>query len=192
MLVAREVIGWLWLAFVVIWLVLAAFNKKRRHGAPWRFWGLRLLLIVTVVAWVRLRRSAPGFFDSLGEHLRWQPGMIAQWIGVGLCAGGVACAFWARFHLGRNWGTPMSLRENHELVTTGPYRYVRHPIYAGFMLAMLGTALAIDIAWLALLVVYAVFFVFAARSEERTMLAQFPRQYPEYRRRTKMLIPFVL
>ena len=187
-----EVIGWLWLAFAVTWLVLAAFNKKRIRGAPWRSWGWRLLLVGIVVAWPWLRRSEPVFFASLAAHRSLQPGMAVRWIGVGLCAAGLAFAFWARFHIGRNWGAPMSLRENHELVTTGPYHYVRHPIYAGIMLAMLGTALATDVAWLALFVVYVGYFLFAARSEERTMLAQFPRQYPEYKRRTKMLIPFVL
>ncbi len=192
MVLAREVIGSLWVAFVVIWLVLAAFSKKRSRGAPWSFWGLRLLLFATVIAGVRLRRYEPGVIGSLGGHLAYHPGVIAQWVGVGLCVGGFVFAFWARFHIGRNWGTPMTLREDHELVTTGPYRYVRHPIYSGIMLAMLGTALATDLAWLALFVIYFVFFLFAARSEERTMLAQFPRQYPEYRRRTKMLIPFVL
>ncbi len=192
MLIVPHMIAWLWLGFAVVWLVSAAFNKKRRRGAPWSFWGLRLLLVVTIVAWARLRQAEPAFFDSLAGHRWLQPGMVARWIGVGLCAGGLAFAFWARFHIGRNWGTPMSLRENHELVTTGPYHYVRHPIYAGVMLAMLGTALATDIAWLALFVVYVVYFLFAARTEERTMLAQFPRHYPDYQRRTKRLIPFVL
>lgn len=192
MLVAPEMIGWLWLAFGATWLVLAAFNKKRRRGAPWRHWGWRLLLVVTVVAWPRLRRTEPALFESIAGHWSWQPGMVARWIGAGLCAAGLAFAVWARLHIGRNWGAPMSLRENHELVTTGPYHYVRHPIYAGIMLAMLGTALATDIAWLAPFVIVVGYFLFAARSEERTMVAQFPRQYPEYRRRTKMLIPFVL
>lgn len=186
------VITGLWVAFAATWLVLALFAKKRRRSAPWFVWGFRLLLIGTAIAWTRLRRFAPAFFDSLGGHQPWHPGMVARWIGAGVCVGGFAFAFWARVHIGRNWGTPMSQRENHELVTTGPYRYVRHPIYGGILLAMLGTAVATDIAWLGLFVVYAVFFVFAARSEERTMLALFPQQYPEYQRRTKRLIPFVL
>nr|MBW4052154.1 isoprenylcysteine carboxylmethyltransferase family protein [Pseudomonadota bacterium] len=66
------------------------------------------------------------------------------------------------------------------------------PIYTGVMLAMIGSALAVGILWLALFVLYFAYFLFSARTEERMMLAQFPDTYPAYRRRTKMLIPFVL
>jgi protein-S-isoprenylcysteine O-methyltransferase Ste14 len=188
---ARTLISGLWIGFAVIWLVLARFSKKRSKGAPWSFWGLRLIVLATVVAWLVLRQLAPQLVGSLGI-VPWLPGLPVQWLGVGLCLAGFALAFWARVHIGRNWGVPMSLRENHELVTSGPYRYVRHPIYSGIMLAMIGTAFATDLAWLALFVIYFVFFLFAARSEEKTMQRQFPEAYSAYRRRTKMLIPFVL
>jgi protein-S-isoprenylcysteine O-methyltransferase Ste14 len=85
----------------------------------------------------------------------------------------------------------MSLREGHELVTSGPYAYVRHPIYSGLMLAMIGSAFTAGLLWLLGPVLYFIYFIFAARSEEKTMLTQFPDAYPAYRRRTKMLIPFV-
>ena len=87
---------------------------------------------------------------------------------------------------------PMTLRQGHELVTTGPYRYVRHPIYAGILLAMLGSALAIGLWWLAVFFLSAIHFVYAAKKEESLMLEQFPDTYPAYKNRTKMLVPFVL
>jgi protein-S-isoprenylcysteine O-methyltransferase Ste14 len=87
---------------------------------------------------------------------------------------------------------PMSLRQGHELVTSGPYTYVRHPIYTGIMLAMIGSALAVGLLWLLLFALYFAYFLFSARTEEKMMLAQFPGTYPAYRRRTKMLVPFVL
>jgi protein-S-isoprenylcysteine O-methyltransferase Ste14 len=69
---------------------------------------------------------------------------------------------------------------------------VRHPIYTGIMLAMLGSAIGESVIWVVLLIVFAPYFVYSARSEEELMCEQFPAQYPEYMRRTKMIVPFVL
>ena len=85
----------------------------------------------------------------------------------------------------------MSLRQGHELVTSGPYALVRHPIYTGIMLAMIGAAVTLSFLWLILFTLYFAYFIVSARTEEKMMLAQFPDTYPAYRRRTKMLIPFV-
>ena len=87
---------------------------------------------------------------------------------------------------------PMSLKEGHELVTTGPYRYVRHPIYTGMLLAILGSALATTRAWLVVFVGMVIYCVYSAWTEERLTLQQFPEQYAQYKRRTKALIPFVV
>lgn len=187
------VIGWLWLAFVAYWLILAQFNKRASRSARWSGWGARLAIGVGVLVVLKFHpRAAGGLAQSIGRALPLHPGIATQWTGVGLCVAGFALAFWARAHLGRNWGMPMSLRQGHELVTSGPYAYVRHPIYSGIMLAMIGSALAVGILWLALFALYFAYFLFSARTEERMMLAQFPDTYPAYRRRTRMLIPLVL
>lgn len=187
------VIGWLWVAFVVYWLILAQFNKRASRSARWSGWGARLAIAAGVLVVLGFhRRGAGGLGGSIGRSLALHPGVASQWTGVGLCLAGFALAFWARAHLGRNWGMPMSLRQGHELVTSGPYAYVRHPIYSGIMLAMIGSALAVGLLWLALFAVYFAYFLVSARTEERMMLAQFPDTYPGYRRRTRMLIPLVL
>jgi protein-S-isoprenylcysteine O-methyltransferase Ste14 len=183
----------LWLAFIVCWLVLAQFNKKTSTGTRvWAGWRLRLAIAIGVFILVRFRRHAVvGFFTSANRTLLPHPSIALQWAGVGLCLAGFGFAVWARVHIGRNWGMPMTLREGHELVTSGPYAYVRHPIYSGLMLAMLGAAFTAGLLWLLALVLYFTYFIFAARSEEKTMLTQFPDAYSAYRRRTKMLIPFM-
>ncbi len=142
---------------------------------------------------VRFRRHAvASFVVSISRALLLHPGITLQWMGVGLCLAGFGFAVWARVHIGRNWGMPMSLREGHELVTSGPYAYVRHPIYSGLMLAMIGSAFTAGPALAARSRrSISPTSSSAARSEEKTMLAQFPDAYPAYRRRTKMLIPFV-
>jgi protein-S-isoprenylcysteine O-methyltransferase Ste14 len=112
-------------------------------------------------------------------------------LGLVLFALGLGSALWARWHIGRNWGTPMSRKDDPELVTIGPYRIVRHPIYSGILLAGIGTAVALDWLWLTAVAVASVFFVYSAIVEERNMDEQFPATYPAYRCSTKMLIPFI-
>lgn len=193
MLQPHSLIGLLWAAFVLCWLALAQFNKKASRGTPvYAGWGVRAAIIVGVLIVLPFRRHAlAGLVVSISRTVPLRLGITGQWVGVGLCLAGIGFAVWARVYIGRNWGMPMSLREGHELVTSGPYAYVRHPIYSGLMLAMIGSALTESLLWMLVFVLYFAYFLFSARSEEKTMLAQFPDAYPAYRRRTKMLIPFV-
>jgi len=105
-------------------------------------------------------------------------------------AAGVAIAFWARWHLGANWSGVVTLKEGHELIRTGPYRTIRHPIYTGILLAMLGSAiavgeirglLAVAIAWLS--------FYTKARREESLLTQEFGERFAEHLRRTGMFLP---
>ena len=115
-------------------------------------------------------------------------------IGIGLAVfvSGLALAIWARVYLGRNWGTPMSQKEDPELVTSGPYRMIRHPIYSGIILAMVGTTIAVSLYWVVAVVILGAYFFYSAVMEERYMARQFPDSYPQYKRSTKMLVPFLL
>jgi len=108
-----------------------------------------------------------------------------------VCLGAVAFAIWARLTLGRNWsGALASVGENHELVVVGPYRYVRHPIYAGFLSAMLATAVTIgSVASYLAVVVALIAFRLRISIEEALLLSEFPDTYPAYRARTAALIP---
>ena len=112
-------------------------------------------------------------------------------IGLVLFALGLGFAIWARVHIGRNWGTPMTQKDEPELVTSGPYHLVRHPIYSGILVAGVGTAVALSWLWLAAVVLAGVYFVYSATVEERYLTEQFPDDYPAYKRSTKMLVPFI-
>ena len=114
-----------------------------------------------------------------------------QGIGLAVFLLGLALAIWARVYLGRNWGMPMSQKADPELVTTGPYGSNRHPIYSGIILAMIGTTIAVSLYWLVAVVLLGAYFVYSAIAEERFMASRFPDSYPEYKRSTKMLIPFI-
>ena len=105
---------------------------------------------------------------------------------------GLGLAVWARLYIGRNWGMPMTKREHPDLVTTGPYRYIRHPIYTGIILGLLGTALATTLYALIAVAALAGVFIFSATREERFLAEEFPDAYPEYKAHSKMLVPFLL
>ncbi len=139
-----------------------------------------------------LRMSFRGTASTHAPHAVTNVGIIMGSAGVAVCALGIAIAIWARTYIGRNWGMPMSLRAGHELVTTGPYAYVRHPIYTGILLAFTGSTLVNWFPRILLLGIFLAYFVYAAKSEERSMLKQFPNEYPAYVTRTKMLVPFLL
>jgi protein-S-isoprenylcysteine O-methyltransferase Ste14 len=170
-----------WAAFWVYWLV-AAFSTKRGR-VPWsRELRIRAAILVLVIVLIRV-----GAFRGHGLNSDpWRAG-----VGLALFAAGLAFAIWARIHIGRNWGTPMSRKDEPELVISGPYRRVRHPIYTGILVASIGTAVALSWAWLIAVALAAVYFTYSAIVEERYLTEQFPDAYPLYRSSTKMIVPFV-
>jgi protein-S-isoprenylcysteine O-methyltransferase Ste14 len=183
----RSIIAALWLLFVAYWAVAAVGAKRDASRRLWRGGiGLRLVLILLVAAVVR----TPSLREFLAETQRSASHSdILGWTGVVLCALGFGLAISARWYLGRNWGMPMSRKEQPELVTSGPYAVIRHPIYTGLLLAMLGSAIGVNIYWALLLIPVGAYFIFSARREETFMLQLFPEQYAAYMARTGMLAP---
>jgi protein-S-isoprenylcysteine O-methyltransferase Ste14 len=173
-------VGCAWLFFWIYWVV-AASSSKESVGGGWR---TRLTSVSAVGVFLIAGVLRGG---SLAVH-----NVILAAIGALLFACGIALAVWARLHLGRNWGMPMTQRAEPELVTSGPYRFVRHPIYTGLLTAMLGTALVNNLLGLIVVAVLVGYFYYCGIVEERNLAATFPEAYPEYRSRTKMLIPFLL
>jgi protein-S-isoprenylcysteine O-methyltransferase Ste14 len=172
--------GW---AALSLYLLAAAFTTKRGH-VPWaRQLHIRAVLVLVVIVLVRARVFRARSLDT-------DP--VRAGIGLVVFAAGLAFAAWARVHIGRNWGLPMTEKDNPELVTSGPYRLVRHPIYSGLLLAGVGTAVALSWFWLIAVALAGVYFGYSATVEERFLTSQFPDAYPGYKRSTKMLVPFVV
>jgi protein-S-isoprenylcysteine O-methyltransferase Ste14 len=169
----------LWGVFWLYWLVAAIGAKHGSRSGRVRLPGLTVIVLIVVARLFRTR--------GLDVH-----SVALEVVGVVLLVAGLGLAVWARIYLGRNWGMPMTRMDEPELVTSGPYRFVRNPIYSGLLLGILGTALAVNLYLLIALVVVAVYFIYSARVEERIMAESFPSTYPAYRAATKMLIPFVL
>jgi protein-S-isoprenylcysteine O-methyltransferase Ste14 len=171
-----------WAAFWLYWLS-AAVGVKAGRSRWGRFAAFRVAIILIVLLLARFR-----VFH--GHGLTTDPWL--QGIGLGLFVLGLALAVWARIYLGRNWGMPMTEKEDPELVTSGPYHTVRHPIYSGIILAMIGTAVAASLYWLIAVALIGGYFIYSAVMEERRMATVFPDTYPAYKQSTKMLIPFIL
>jgi len=173
------IIGVGWLAFWLYWLTAAIGVKAgRTHGRPA---GIRVVIAVVIIVLVRSR-----VFRGHMNHDAWLGGA-----GLALFAAGLGLAIWARLHLGRNWGSPMSEKQEPELVTSGPYKWIRNPIYTGIILAMIGSVLAVSLRWLVMAALLGGYFVYSAFMEQRFMAEQFPEQFAAYKCTTKMLIPFV-
>jgi protein-S-isoprenylcysteine O-methyltransferase Ste14 len=171
-----------WIAFWVFWFA-AAIGVKAGRQRWGRFAGIRVLAILVFLLVFHSR-----FFRGHGSTSNpWLEG-----VGTAIFVLGLALAVWARLYLGRNWGMPMSRKADPELVTTGPYRTIRHPIYSGIILAAIGTTIAVSLYWLAAVVFMGAYFSYSAVMEERYMAEQFPGTYPQYKRSTKMLIPHVV
>lgn len=185
----KSLIPGLWLAWLLYWVLAARGNKEtaRQEGA-----GSRLLHHVPLVAGGVLL----GWPRVLGADLegRFHAHTFGWFLaGLALVVAGLGIAVAARVHLGGNWSGTVTLKKDHELVQSGPYALVRHPIYTGLLVALIGTAIAIDrwraIAGLALLIGG---IVYKISVEERFMRAAFGEAHARYRARVKALVPFVV
>jgi protein-S-isoprenylcysteine O-methyltransferase Ste14 len=173
-----------WAVFLIVWAVTSLQAKatvQRGFGRGSVLWRLVVFAVVVALAQAVMRGWLPRTTFPYGVRAA----------GATLTVLGIGFAIWARMALGRNWGMPMTLRENPELVTGGPYALVRHPIYTGVSFGLLGTALTVGVWWFFVFLLGFAYFVISARQEEKDMLARFPDAYPAYRARTKMLVPFV-
>jgi protein-S-isoprenylcysteine O-methyltransferase Ste14 len=188
--------GWLifplWLTLVVYWSLSTA-GAMRAIGRRWIWWreiavrlglfALFLLALQIAVLWHALPNAGlyrPNRSVAMGL------------LGFGLTAAGIALAILSRAYLGRSLRVGAATRTIPALVTGGPYALVRHPLYSGLLLALLGSAMGQSIFWLLPMVVYGPLFILNARREEKLLLEQLPDRYGAYMKRTKMLLPFVL
>jgi protein-S-isoprenylcysteine O-methyltransferase Ste14 len=172
-----------WVAFWLYWLAAAAGagSGRQRWG---QFAGVRIGFILVVLLLVRGR--------VLKGHETATSNPLLLGVGLAVFLLGLALAIWARVYIGRNWGMPMSKKDDAELVTTGPYHFIRNPIYSGIILAMIGTTIAVSLYWLVAVALIGGYFIYSATVEARDMATRFPDTYPAYKRSTKMLIPFIL
>jgi protein-S-isoprenylcysteine O-methyltransferase Ste14 len=178
-----------WIIFLIYWLVSAFFAKKSVTKYNWKFVILsRVAIIFIIIIFLRFNKLVTvSFFGFLFGSQFSFPILAPVLTVIGLFG-----AVWARTVLGRNWSGYATYKENQELITTGPYKFVRHPIYSSMLLMLIGTILYYG--YLFLLVIFAIVavtFIWRTKKEEKIMTKLFGKKYQNYMKRTKRLIPFV-
>jgi len=182
------VLNWLWAAVGLYWILSAraAARNPSESGEPRAHRVLRLLILAMTFV-LLLSPSLP-----VGPLARpFVPDHSAiQDLGVALAGLGISLMIWARRHLGHYWSDKVEIKANHQLISTGPYARLRHPIYTGMLLGIAGTALAVG-EWrgLAAFVLLLTNYVIKASKEERILRQKFGPAFQEYERRTGFLIP---
>ncbi|MGC1547908.1 MAG: isoprenylcysteine carboxylmethyltransferase family protein [Rhodanobacter sp.] len=180
-----------WLAWLAYWIWSARGVKRAtRVESTWSRFGKYWLPIMVAVA---LMRPLPVFSGTVLDVNFIPSWLWIVWLGLIMTFAGLLFACWARVILGRNWSGVVQLKQDHELIERGPYRFVRHPIYSGLLLAILGTGLMIG-EWRALLALAIVGISFwrKLRLEERWLGEYFGDAYADYMRRVKALVPWLL
>ena len=189
LIVHRGLFPALWLSWAVYWWASSRNVKAaaRRESLQSRLFHIGPLVLAVLLLWAP---SLP--LPVLGGRFM-PPGTWPFWVGAAVTAGGLLFTVWARRHIGTNWSGIVTIKVGHELITTGPYAFVRHPIYSGLLLAFAGSALARG-EWRGILAVALASWALwrKLRFEERWMHQQFGEGYREYSRRVAALVPFVL
>jgi protein-S-isoprenylcysteine O-methyltransferase Ste14 len=181
-------IGICWAVFIFYWLISARWVKvASEKESVWSALSHRVPLVCSYFLLADLHLPPPMNLP-ITPHEDW-----AKAVGVCICVLGLFVALWARWTLGGNWSSSVTFKQGHELIRTGPYRLVRHPIYTGLLLMALGTASAFGQlrCWLGLPLMAAAFWI-KLKLEERLLLRHFPQEYPIYKSQVKALVAFVI
>ena len=187
--VYRHLFSVMWLSWAAYWWVLSRNVKVTKRQEPlWSRLGHVVPLLLAVLLLWTPRVPLPVLGDRFLPAAAWP-----FWAGAALTAGGLFFSVWARVHIGRNWSGTVTLKEGHELITSGPYAIVRHPIYTGLLFAFAGSAIA-RAEWRGVLALVIVFLALwrKLRFEEHWMREQFGQRYETYSQRVAALIPSLL
>lgn len=178
-----------WIVFLVYWQIKAANTKTTQRLEPAASRILRLLIFaIAMVLLLTTRIPLPWLYLEL-----WPVGLWPFWLGAAVTIAGLLFAVWARVYLGRNWSRSVTIKKDHDLITTGPYARIRHPIYTGILIGLAGTAIALSqVRGIIVLALFFIAFWIKLRMEEEWMRSQFGEKYAAYVDRTAALVPFLL
>ncbi|HUL32548.1 MAG TPA: isoprenylcysteine carboxylmethyltransferase family protein [Candidatus Eisenbacteria bacterium] len=181
---ATTIAGWLWNALLIVWVILW-FGRKRTKQQESPLERLQHVIPVLLAFWLLFE----GTWKALNTRVSGNSQSVL-WLGLVLTALGVGISIWARLSLGANWSGMVTLKQGHELIRKGLYRWIRHPIYTGILLGFIGTALIKGHlrGWLGFGVLLLSFY-FKARREERFLRQEFGEGFEEHLRHTGMFLP---
>jgi protein-S-isoprenylcysteine O-methyltransferase Ste14 len=180
-----------WLFAIFCWLILDIFwavaARSSKHAGPAGTNPFALVIMVAIYTLYCLPLSS---VPLLGQRVF--PSFVEiQILGAMLCAFGIGFSIWARQVLAESWNAAAALRENHALIRHGPYAIVRHPIYFGFLVAVVGMILVLGEIRAFALVFGIRFLLKKMRQEERLLRVTFSNEYPGYERDVKKILPWI-
>src|SRR5271154_7555064 len=178
-----------WIAFLLYWQIKAIDTKTTKRLEPAASRILRVLIMVIAITLLSTTRIPLRWL-----YLQlWPQGLWPFWLGAAVTIAGLLFAVSAREHLGRNWSRSVTIKQGHELITTGPYAVVRHPIYTGILAGFLGMAIAISQVrgFIVFVHIFLAFWI-KLRMEEQWMRSQFGETYATYAHQTAALVPYLL
>ena len=177
-----------WISFFLYWQIRAANTKTTQRLEPAASRILRVFIfLIAIVLLSTTRIPLPWLYLQL-----WPVGVWPFWLGAAVFIAGLLFAVWAREHLGRNWSRSVTIKQDHELITTGPYALVRHPIYTGILTGFLGTTIALSqVRGVIVFVLFFLAFWIKLRMEEQWMRSQFGEAYATYAHQTAALVPYL-
>jgi len=177
-----------WIFFLLYWQIKAANTKSTQRLEPAASRILRVFIfLIAIVLLSTTRIPLPLLYLQL-----WPVGFWPFWLGAAVTIAGLLFAVWAREHLGSNWSRSVTIKQGHELITTGPYAVVRHPIYTGILTGFLGMAIAISQVrgFIVFVLIFLAFWI-KLRMEEQWMRSQFGETYTTYAHHTAGLVPYL-
>jgi len=179
----------IWVAFLVYWQIKAINTKTTQRLEPGVSRIFRVLVfLIAIVLLASTRIPLRWLYLAL-----WPSGLWPFWLGAAVTIAGLLFAVWAREHLGSNWSRSVTIKKDHELITTGPYAVVRHPIYTGILVGFLGMAIAIsEVRGFVVLALITLALWMKLSMEEKWMRAEFGEAYAAYSRHSSALVPFII
>ncbi|MBZ5649416.1 MAG: isoprenylcysteine carboxylmethyltransferase family protein [Acidobacteriia bacterium] len=184
--VFRVLVEFPWIIFVIYWILGAIKTRATRQQESFASRYLVVLLEIVGYGLIFSHSARVGFLGNRFMHRTRESaavGAALTWLGIGL-------AIWARYHLAEYWSARVTIKEDHQLIRTGPYAHLRHPIYTGLILATIGSAVVID-EWRCVFGVCLVLtgYCLKARKEEAMLRQQFGEAFREHQKHTGFLIP---
>jgi protein-S-isoprenylcysteine O-methyltransferase Ste14 len=178
----------IWIGWLVSWVAASFWSgRTAKRATTWETWAYRVAIFAGALL------IAPWTATALGERPIWEVGNTGAYALVGVMLAGLLLTWLARIHLGRLWSSAITRKEEHRIIDTGPYAFVRHPIYVGIITALIATAI-IEATLVALVgaVLITLGLWLKARAEERFLMEELGTDtYRSYCRRVPMLIPFL-
>lgn len=186
--ISSHIIAACWYIFVFAWIISA--TRTKRIAERQSLQSALAHRIPIALGWWTLA------FPEWKPPMSWQilpRTFFSQLIGAAICAGGLVFTLWARWTLAGNWSSDITFKQDHELIRTGPYHIVRHPIYTGLLVMIFGTAIYLSqLRGVLSLLATSLGFWIKLRQEERLLVRHFPETYPTYQREVKALVPFLI